>query len=229
VKEQAEVEKIARAAQITDQALANLLVRLKVGTTEFEAAAELEYQMRLLGADGASFPTIIASGPNSALPHAQPGQRRLQTGDLVVIDCGAKWHGYCADLTRTVLVGQEPTARQLEVYRLVQAAQRAGLAAVRGGADCREVDQAARSVIAAAGFGHAFGHGLGHGVGLEIHEQPRLSPRGEGKLAKGMTVTVEPGVYLPPCGGVRIEDLVLVEEQGAKLLSGSDRELFCVG
>lgn len=229
VKDSVEIEKIATAAQITDQALARLFAKIEVGMAEVEAVAELEYQMRRLGADGVAFSTIVASGPKSALPHAQPDQRKLQAGDLVVIDCGASFQGYCSDLTRTVAVGEEPTAKQREIYELVLQAQLVGLEAVRPGMGTRELDATARSVISAAGYGAAFGHGLGHGVGLEIHEEPRLSPKGEGQLAPGMIVTVEPGIYLPGWGGVRIEDLVLVGDREAEVLSKSSKELLIVG
>ncbi|HOB21679.1 MAG TPA: M24 family metallopeptidase, partial [Bacillota bacterium] len=180
------------------------------------------------GAEGAAFPTIVASGPNSALPHAQPGSRRLGWGDFVVIDCGAKWQGYCADLTRTFVVG-EPSAKQQEIYQLVLDAQLVGLEALQAGMGARELDATARSVIGAAGYADAFGHGLGHGVGLEVHEEPRLSPKGEGELAAGMVVTVEPGIYLAGWGGVRIEDLVLVKEDGREILSKTKKELVSVG
>lgn len=228
VKDEEEIQKIAKAAEITDSALAKLLPKLKVGVSELEAAAELEYQMRLLGAEGAAFPTIVASGPNSALPHAQPGSRRLGWGDFVVIDCGAKWQGYCADLTRIFVVG-EPSAKQQEIYQLVLDAQLVGLEALQAGMGARELDATARSVIGAAGYADAFGHGLGHGVGLEVHEEPRLSPKGEGELAAGMVVTVEPGIYLAGWGGVRIEDLVLVKEDGREILSKTKKELVSVG
>lgn len=229
VKDAGEIEKIAKAARIGDLAFANLLSKLQVGMTELEAVAELEYQMRRLGARCAAFPTIIASGPKSALPHAQPDSRLIQRGDLVVIDCGANYQGYCSDMTRTVVVGQEPTAKMQQIYQLVLQAQLVGLRAVRQGMGVRELDATVRSIIEAAGYGFAFGHGLGHGVGLEIHEEPRLSPKGEGQLTSGMIVTVEPGIYLPGWGGVRIEDLVLVEETGARVLSKTGKDLVAVG
>ncbi len=228
VKSSLEIERITRAAQITDEALGRLLGMLKVGMTEFEAVAEFEYQLRQLGADLA-FPTIVASGHNSALPHAQPGERRFAPGDFVVIDCGASWQGYCSDMTRTVVVGQEPTVQMREIYQLVLQAQLAGIAAVRPQIGCRELDSLVRSIIEEGGYGYAFGHGLGHGVGLEIHEEPRLSPKGEGQLAPGMIITVEPGIYLPHCFGVRIEDLLVVGPRGAQVLSGTTKELLCVG
>lgn len=226
IKTAAELDKIAVAATIADGALAKLLPLIRPGATEKELAASLEYEMRKLGSEKPSFETILASGPRSALPHGAASDRRLERGDFIVIDFGATYEGYRSDITRTVCVGQA-SERQRTIYATVLAAQLAGLSAVRSGALCRDVDKAGRQVIEAAGLGAQFGHGLGHGVGLDIHESPRLSPMaGEAVLAAGMVVTVEPGVYLPDWGGVRIEDLVAVTETGCRILSQTPKALL---
>jgi Xaa-Pro aminopeptidase len=182
--------------------------------------------MRELGAEP-SFPTIVAAGPNGALPHAEPGEREIGRGELVVFDMGAKLDGYCSDGTRTFATG-EPGEPAREVYELVREAQEAALDAVRAGAKAEDVDSVARERIAAAGHGERFGHGLGHGVGLEVHEEPRVSQRSEDVLAAGEVVTIEPGVYLPGELGVRIEDLVVVTEDGHRNLSGLPKALRIV-
>lgn len=218
VKDDAEISLIRRAAALTDAALSELLADLQPGVSELELAVELEFKLKRAGAQSLAFPIIVVSGPRSALPHGQPSQRRLRAGDFVTIDVGCVWQGYASDLTRTIVVG-EPTARHVEVYETVLAAQLAGLAAVKPGVTGRTVDAAARKVIEAAGYGQYFGHGLGHGVGLDVHEGPRLAWTSQQVLQPGMVVTVEPGIYLPDWGGVRIEDLVLVTETGHEILS----------
>ena len=226
VKTSDEIEKISIAAQITDQAFARILPLVKPGVAEQSLAAKLEYEMRCLGSEHAAFATIVASGPRSALPHGVASDRCLLAGDLVVFDFGAVVDGYHSDMTRTVCLGPA-TARQRQVYATVLEAQLAGLAAIRAGVSCLAVDAVARSIIATAGFGDCFGHGLGHSVGLEIHETPRLSPlAGDACLAAGMVVTVEPGIYLPEWGGVRIEDLVVVTVDGCRILSKTDKQLL---
>ena len=208
-------------------ALAELLAAggLRPGRTEREIGRELDARMLDHGADAASFETIVASGPNSAIPHHRPAERELATGDFVKLDFGAEYGGYHSDMTRTFVLGR-PADWQREIYELVHSAQAAGRAALRTGAEVRSIDAAARDLIAAAGRAEQFGHGLGHGVGLEIHEAPALSPLGAGTLADRMTVTVEPGVYLPGRGGVRIEDTLVVRE-GAEpeLLTLSSKDL----
>jgi Xaa-Pro aminopeptidase len=224
VKEPAEVKRIATAATIADAALEAVLERGLIGRTELEIATALQWEMRDRGAGGASFEPIVAAGANGALPHATPRAVAVASGDLVVIDWGATLEGYCSDCTRTLAAG-EPSGEAREVYELVLAAQHAALAAVKAGAAGRAVDAVAREVIEQGGQGERFGHGLGHGVGLEIHEAPTLSRKSEDTLVAGNVVTVEPGIYLPGSFGVRIEDLVVVEADGARLLTEIDKQL----
>jgi Xaa-Pro aminopeptidase len=225
VKDGAEVELIARAAAIVDGALTELLANLAPGPTEREIALDLERAILLAGADAIAFGTIVAIGPSSAFPHAVPGQRRAEAGQMVKIDVGCVVDGYCSDITRTVFLG-EPSEEFRRVYEAVRAAQAAGLAAVRDGAECRAVDRAARAIIEAAGYGEAFSHGLGHGVGLEVHELPRVSHRSEAVLRSGMVVTIEPGVYIEGWGGVRIEDLVVATNDGARILTATPKAVY---
>lgn len=227
IKTPDEIEKIRRAAAIADHAFAQILPLLRPGVTELEIALELEFTMRKAGASGVSFRPIVATGERSALPHAEPGNRVFANGDFVVMDFGCVFEGYCSDMTRTVLIG-EPTEEHMVIYDLVLRAQLESLAAVKPGVTGRQVDSVARDIIADAGYGQYFGHGLGHGVGLEIHERPRLSQKDETVLEPGMVVTVEPGVYLPGFGGVRIEDLVVVTESGRETLSSTFKELYVV-
>ncbi len=224
IKEPREAEAIRAACRLADAALEQVLAEGLAGRTEREVALRLERTMQDLGASRAAFDSIVAAGPRGALPHARPTEAEIRAGDMVVIDWGAELDGYCSDCTRTVAVG-EPGAEAREIHALVLTAQLVGLSAVKPGAAGRAVDAAARSVIAEAGHAEAFGHGLGHGVGLEVHEPPQLSTRSEDELAAGNTVTVEPGVYLPGRFGVRIEDLVLVTEAGAEVLSSLPKEL----
>jgi Xaa-Pro aminopeptidase len=226
-KDQGELAKIGRAAAIADRAFSAIVKFIKPGLTERAVANQLDYYLRKFGADKPSFDSIVASGPNGALPHAQPGDRRLRRGDFLVLDFGARHQGYCSDMTRTVCLGK-PTARHIEIYRLVQQAQTSGLKAVRPGVKGKTADAAARQVIEEAGYGKYFGHGLGHGVGLEVHEGPRLGKTSEDLLQPGHVVTVEPGVYLPGWGGVRIEDLVAVTGKGCRIFSNSTKKLIAV-
>ena len=228
VKEPAEVERIARAARIVDEALGALAEQGLVGRSERAVAAELERDMRQRGAEGPSFPIIVASGAHGALPHASPREEPIPADALVILDLGCVVEGYCSDCTRTFATGALD-GEAAEVYALVLAAQERALEAVRAGAGAREVDAVAREAIADGGHGERFGHGLGHGVGLEIHERPRLSPTGEGTLAAGNVVTVEPGVYVSGAFGVRIEDLVVVGEEGPEVLSAFPKALVTVG
>lgn len=224
-KDAGEIARIERAAAIATQALTNVRHRLWDGLTEAAFGIELDTEMRRLGATGPSFETIVASGPNGAKPHHRPSDRVLREGDLVVVDFGAKVDGYCSDMTRTVCLG-DPTPEQRRMLDVVTEAQAAGVAAVRAGAGCRDVDAACRHVIAAAGWADAFAHGTGHGVGLEIHEDPRLSsaaPEGA-TLAARSVVTVEPGVYLAGIGGVRIEDSLVVTDDGCRSVTHAPKD-----
>lgn len=225
VKDQGELAKISKAAAIADEAFASIIKFIRPGMTERAVANKLDYFLKQFGADKPSFDSIVASGPNSALPHAQPGDRKIRKGDFLVMDFGARYQGYCSDMTRTICIGR-PTDRHLEIYNLVHRAQADGLRAVRPGARGREADAAARDVIEGAGYGKYFGHGLGHGVGLEVHEGPRLGKISEDLLKLGNVVTVEPGIYLPGWGGVRIEDLVAVTAKGCRVLSHSNKRLI---
>ena len=224
VKEPAEVARIRAACAIADDALAATLPKLADRPTEREFALSLEIGMRERGASGTSFETICASGPNAALPHARPTDRRVGRGELVVIDFGCIVDGYCSDMTRTVSVG-DPGPEATRLWEVVRASQQAGRDAVVAGAACAEVDRASRDVIEAAGLGDAFSHGTGHGVGLEIHEAPRVAKAAGGTLGSGVVVTVEPGVYLPGVGGVRLEDTVVVTDTGADALTSFPKHL----
>lgn len=226
VKDREEVERITAASQLADSALVEVLGRGLAGRTEREVAIDLETTLVGLGAEGTSFPPIVASGAHGALPHAEPRDEPIVHGLLVTIDWGARLEGYCSDCTRTFASGPVG-GRQREVYEVVNAARAAGIGAVRAGRSGREVDGIARQVIEDAGLGGFFGHGLGHGVGLDVHEAPRLSPRaGSEPLEAGMVVTVEPGVYIPGELGVRIEDLIVVGPGEASVLTTLDRELL---
>jgi Xaa-Pro aminopeptidase len=218
VKDAGEVARIEAACAVADAALAAVRHRLGEGATEAEVALELEWQMRKLGAEGPSFETIVASGPNGSMPHHRAGGRPIGEGDLVVIDFGALVDGYHSDMTRTVMVG-EPSDTQRRMLDAVAASQAAGVAAVRPGIPARDVDEACRAVLRGVGWEDAFLHGTGHGVGLDIHEAPRVSAAAAGSLADGHVVTVEPGVYLPEHGGVRIEDTVVVTAEGCRTLT----------
>ena len=228
VKDDEETARIAGAAKLADAALSRILERGIVGRTEREVALALEIEMRGAGAQRGSFDSIIAAGAHGALPHATPRDVPIERGQLVVIDWGAQLDGYCSDCTRTYATG-EIGPQATEVYELVLEAQLAGLQAVKAGAGGREVDAVARAVIEAAGHGERFGHGLGHGVGAEIHEAPRLSKRSKDELVAGNVVTVEPGVYVPGEFGVRIEDLVVVTDVGAQILTSLPKQLTSVG
>jgi Xaa-Pro dipeptidase len=227
VKDEAEIGVLASACAAADAALADLIAAggLCPGRTERQIAADLEQRMRGHGADGPSFETIVAAGPNSAIPHHRPTDAVLARGDLVKLDFGALVGGYHSDMTRTMVLGP-PADWQRELYDLVARAQAAGRAALGVDVELKAVDSASRDVVKAAGRGPEFCHGLGHGVGLQIHEAPALAATAEGRLAAGMTVTVEPGVYLAGRGGVRIEDTLVVRPHGPELLTRTDRELL---
>ena len=224
VKDDIEICAIRRALKIQQEAFRRTVGQIQPGQTEQQIAAHLEYQMRMLGADGCAFPTIVAVGANASLPHAIPGGRKVKKGQIILIDWGAVWNGYCSDLTRVVAVGAMP-AKMREVYRVVLEAQHAAIDAIAPGKMLCEIDVTARRVIEKAGYGDLFGHSLGHGLGLNVHEQPTLSEKSKGQLMPGQVVTVEPGIYLPGIGGVRIEDDVLVTRRGRRVLSDLPSDL----
>jgi len=219
IKDDGEIDRVARAAGIADSALTEVLAMLSSGVTEEELALALDTAMRRNGAESPAFETIVASGPNSAKPHHHPTERAIGRGEPVVVDFGATLDGYRSDMTRTFFVGGEPQGELAKVFAVVEDAQARGVAAVAPGVGCKEVDEVCRSVIAQAGWADRFEHGTGHGVGLDIHEAPTVSPLGTATLAPGMIVTVEPGVYLPGVGGVRIEDTLVVTEDGNRALT----------
>ena len=224
-KEPAEVAAIRAAADLAGQALGATLECIKPGLCERDVAARLEAELRRRGSEWHPFPTMVASGPRSALPHARTSGRCIERGDWLLLDFGAQVDGYCADLTRTVVVGARADERQRAVYDLVREAQRVARGSLRAGMSGREADALARSVIEARGFGDAFGHSLGHGLGLEVHEAPRLARTNEQPLPLHAVVTVEPGAYFPGWGGVRLEDDVYLGPAGPELLSDGDTEL----
>jgi Xaa-Pro aminopeptidase len=228
VKGSEEIAWISEAARITDEVFAAIVGEMRPGMTEIEVAARIDYLLMTGAGDLPAFRTIVAAGERGALPHAHPSGRKLATGDLVTLDFGAVHKGYCADMTRTVVMG-EPTAKQQEVYEIVLTAQKTALDGIKTGITGREADSLARDYIAEKGYGDEFGHGLGHGFGLQVHEGPRLAQKNEDVLTPGMVVTVEPGIYIPGWGGVRIEDDVVIEEGGCKNLTSSEKELLRVG
>ncbi|MCD6289222.1 MAG: aminopeptidase P family protein [Anaerolineae bacterium] len=230
VKDEGEIERIRRAAALTDEALAYGLSQVHPGMTEEDLAWVMERYMREHGAEGVAFEFIIAGGPKGALPHAHPGPDPLPTGQPIVIDMGACVDGYRSDMTRTVCLGEpEDPDTFWTVYNTVLSAQEAAIAQIRPGMSGSEADALARDVIARAGYGDAFGHSLGHGVGLAIHEAPRLGRLSEDRLEPGMVITVEPGIYLPEWGGVRIEDLAVVREDGLEILSHASKDPILSG
>lgn len=224
-KSPGEVAAIVAAAALAQEALAEVLPGVRVGESELAVAARLEAALRVRGSEWHPFPTIVASGPRAALPHARSTGRTIGAGEWLLIDFGAQVDGYCSDLTRTVVMGKAD-ARQRAVYEVVEAAQRRAREGVRAGMTGREADALARDLIAQRGYGEAFGHSLGHGLGLEVHEAPRLSPTAEAALPEGAVVTIEPGIYLPGWGGVRLEDDVLLAPEGPRCLSDGRTSLI---
>lgn len=226
IKDEGEIAIMERAAAITDEAWSHILGYIKPGVVERDLAVELEYKMKKLGAEGLAFDIIVASGVRSSLPHGRASEKVIEAGDLVTFDFGALYKGYCADMTRTVMVG-EPSAKQREIYEIVLEAQLRGVAATRPGITGADLDEVCRSYIREKGYAEAFGHGTGHAVGRYIHESPRISVRGKDDvLQPGMVITIEPGIYLAGWGGVRIEDMVLVTETGCRRLSQSPKDLL---
>jgi Xaa-Pro aminopeptidase len=218
VKSAGEIEKIQQAVSLNELVFQETFQNLIPGQTEREVAIAIESAMMLKGVEEPAFPTIVAAGPNAAVPHAVPTDRAIKENETVILDMGLKLNGYCSDMTRTVVLGK-PDKRIKEIIRLVRKAQCAALKIIKAGMLAREVDRAARKIITDAGFGKNFGHGLGHGVGLAVHEPPSLIRMRRNKLKAGMVVTVEPGIYLPGWGGVRLENMVVVEEGGCRALN----------
>lgn len=225
IKTPEEIGYLRQAEAIGDAAFTKILDIMKPGMTELEIQAELEYQMMKCGASGTSFDTIVASGIHSSMPHAIPSDKRIEKGDFVTMDFGCRYHGYCSDMTRTVVVGRA-SDKQKEIYQLVWRANHTVETLLHAGMVCREVDRIARDIIADGGYGECFGHGLGHSVGLEIHESPACNMRDDTVLKPNMIMTVEPGIYLPGFGGVRIEDMVVITENGHENLAHSDKKLI---
>jgi len=231
IKTNEEIEKIRAASQLAEAVLADLLdSTLRApgsagALSERELAARFEYEFKRRGAEGAAFDTIALFGSRTSLVHGQPSDRPLEKGDIVLLDLGCRKAGYCSDLTRTYAYGTMPDAWFREIYEVTLTAQKAALNTLKAGIRCREVDAVARTIIHEAGYGDYFGHGLGHGVGIEVHEEPRLNAESQAVLEHGMVVTIEPGIYLPERGGVRIEDLVLVTKEGREVLSSAPKEL----
>ncbi len=227
VKDAGEIDLLGTCAGIASAALLSILERIRPGVTEREIALELEFAMKRGGADEKSFDFIVASGLRGALPHGKASDKPLGSGELVTLDFGAVYRGYCSDETVTVALGQ-PDARQREIYMTVRDAHDRAVEMVRPGVSLKELDDAARGYIEAQGYGSFFGHGLGHGVGLEVHEKPVVSYRSDGIVEEGMVFTIEPGIYIPDWGGVRIEDTVVVTADGCRLLTTVPKELMVI-
>jgi len=225
VKDTSEINKIKKATKITDTAFAGILDLIKPGVKERDLALELSYSMIKMGADGPSFEFIVASGQRSSMPHGIATDRKLKKGDLITFDFGCFYHGYASDMTRTVVLGKA-TEKQKKIYNIVLKAQTDALDAARAGIPAKDLDTVAREVINKEGFGDYFGHGLGHGLGLEVHATPVLSQRSQDILEPGHVVTIEPGIYIPNWGGVRIEDDALITQNGCKILTKSPKELI---
>lgn len=224
-KNEYEIECITKAQQITDKAFAKVLTQISSGMTEIDLAAELEYLMRKFGADGTAFDTIIASGANSSKPHAHPTSKQIVNGDPITMDFGAKYKGYCSDMTRTVFLGK-PSAEIKKIYNIVLSAQQEVLSNIKAGMTGKEVDALARQVIVANGYPNHFNHGLGHSLGIDVHEPPTSSMGSDDILLPNMLQTVEPGIYVSGMGGVRIEDLVVIKEDKIIDLTTSSKEII---
>jgi Xaa-Pro aminopeptidase len=222
IKTRKEIETIRQAAKIADSAFKKICTFIKAGRTELDVAAELEYILRKNGSSGHPFPTIAITSVNTSLPHGQPGKRKIKKGDLFLVDFGAVYRGYCSDITRTVVIGK-PKKKQQVLYDIVLRAQRTAIASIQPGMNLKDVDKTARDVITEAGYGKHFGHGLGHGIGLNVHEAPTVSPRSKDKVTEGMVFTIEPGIYIPGWGGIRIEDDVAIVHGKAHVLTKSPK------
>jgi Xaa-Pro aminopeptidase len=228
IKDSGEISSIAKAVAAGDAVFAEIVKEIRPGMPEVELAARIDFLLRRRSTDVPPFKTIVASGERSSLPHATPTDRQIGMGDLVKMDFGASLEGYCSDLTRTVVMGKA-SERQREVHQIVLDAQLRAEAGIRAGVKGNEADGLARQHIESKGYGERFGHSLGHGVGLEIHEEPRLSQKNESPLEPGMVVTVEPGIYIPGWGGVRIEDMIVVEDGSCRVLTSAPKDLIEVG
>ncbi|WP_040329361.1 M24 family metallopeptidase [Clostridium ihumii] len=227
IKCEKEIEIMRKAQNIADKGFEHILKFIKPGMTEREIGLELEFYMRKLGATGLSFPSIVASGVRSSLPHGMATEKVVENGDFLTLDFGVVYDGYCSDMTRTIVIG-EPNEKMKEIYNVVLKAQEAALKAVKPGISCYDLDKIARDIITEAGYGEYFGHGLGHGVGRVVHELPMVNFRSKEILKPGMVITDEPGIYIPNFGGVRIEDIILVTEDGYEVFSKSPKELICL-
>ena len=225
IKSEEEINKIKIAANIADKAFSNILNDLRPGVTEMEINNKMEMYMREAGATSSSFDLIIASGHRSAMPHGVASTKEIETGDMVTLDFGALYEGYCSDMTRTVAVG-EPNSQLKEIYEIVKEALNLGTKAIKSGVSCELVDSVVRDYISSKGYGEYFGHGTGHSFGLEIHEHPYFAQKSTDVLKAGMVMTIEPGIYLPNIGGVRIEDDILVTNNGFEVLTSSQRDLI---
>ncbi|HOJ09118.1 MAG TPA: Xaa-Pro peptidase family protein [Clostridiales bacterium] len=227
IKDNRELGYIKKAVEIADEAFNHILSYIKPGVGETEIAAEMEYFMKRQGGEGPSFQTIVASGVRSAMPHGVASEKELEYGDVIVMDYGAIYNGYCSDITRTVFLG-DADSKIKKVYEIVLQAQIEALNGAFKGKTGREIDEIAREVITRSGYGDNFGHGLGHGVGLEIHEEPRFAPAGDKIMENGMVVTVEPGIYIEGFGGVRIEDMIVINDDEPLILTKASKKLTIV-
>lgn len=225
IKDEKEIENIKHAQKITEKAFEHILSVIKVGMKEIDIAAEMEYYMRKEGAEGTSFDTIVASGFRSALPHGEASEKTIENGEFVTFDFGCKYNGYCSDMTRTIVIGKA-TEEQKKIYNIVLNAQKYAIENLKANIKENEGDYLARSIIENEGYGKYFGHSLGHGVGLEIHEAPFMAKNKNGILKINMVVTVEPGIYIPNFGGVRIEDMVVIKENNVLDLTNSPKDLI---
>ncbi len=227
IKDNDEINLVKKATEIADEAFSYILNIIKPNIKEKDISLALEYKMRELGASGISFPTIVASGYRSSLPHGAASDKEIKLGDFVTMDFGAYYNGYASDMTRTVVVGK-PSEKQREIYEIVLEAQLEGVNHIKAGMTGKEADALTRDIINKYGYGEYFGHGTGHGIGLDVHEGPTVTPRSDTVLAPGMIVTVEPGIYIPDFGGVRIEDDVLITEAGREILTKSNKDLIII-
>jgi Xaa-Pro aminopeptidase len=225
IKDSEEIARIRKSVRISEKAFKEILSEIKPGVKEKDIALDLEYKMRTLGADGVAFETIVASGQRSSMPHGRASDKKLRKGDFVTLDFGALYHGYASDITRTLVLGKA-TEKQKSIYYTVLKAQKTACKAVRPGLPCARLDGVAREIIMKAGYGDNFGHGLGHGVGMIVHDKPVLSPQSNDILEPGMVITIEPGIYIPNWGGVRIEDNILVTANGGQILSRLSKDLL---